>query len=97
MGRQPMTPLALRFADGAIAGEGEDCVGPFTFEGRYDDRGAVVIVKHYLDGHDVLYRGQHDGEGTIFGQWSIGPHISGPFALSPQSRRADPDAPIQEL
>jgi hypothetical protein len=97
MGRQLMGPLELRFESGQITGEGQDCVGPFVFTGRYDERGAVVMLKQYLGQHQVLYRGEHDGEGTIFGQWSIGPWDSGAFALSPVKNRAAPDAPIQEL
>lgn len=97
LGRQLMAPLTLRFAEGRIEGEGDDCVGPFTFSGRYDDRGVVALVKQYLGRHQVLYRGEHDGEGTIFGVWSIGDWVGGVFALSPESRRAPTDAPIREL
>src|SRR5690242_12032352 len=82
-GRQPMGPLVLRFENGRIEGEGRDMVGPFTFAGEYDDRGAIRMVKQYLGRHQVLYQGTYDGEGTIFGQWSIPPFWSGSFALSP--------------
>jgi hypothetical protein len=92
-GRQPMNDLVLRFAGGAVEGEGTDCIGPFTFRGRYDGQGTVTLVKQYLGRHQVLYRGAHDGEGTIFGRWSIGEFWSGPFALRADFRVAA-DTPI---
>lgn len=95
-GRQPMNDFTLRFAGGAVEGEGHDIVGRFTFRGRYDDRGNVVMVKQYLGRHRVHYRGVYDGEGTIFGTWNIGDRFSGPFALSPV-RAAPPDIPIQDI
>jgi hypothetical protein len=78
-----MGPLVLRFENGRIDGEGRDVIGPFTFEGEYDDGGAIRMVKQYLGRHQVFYQGTYDGEGTIFGQWSIPPLWSGSFALSP--------------
>lgn len=96
-GRQPMGPLVLRFADGRIEGEGRDVIGPFVFEGEYDAQGAIRMVKQYLGRHQVIYTGTYDGEGTIFGRWSIPPFWSGPFALSPVVGRAPPDAPIEEF
>jgi hypothetical protein len=96
-GRQPMPDLVLHFADGIVTGEGRDCIGPFTFEGTYDDRGNVVMVKQYLGRHKVLYEGTYDGEGTVFGRWSIGGFWSGPFALSPVRQRPSEDAPIESL
>ena len=96
-GRQPMNDLVLRFAGGVVEGEGRDFVGRFTFHGSYDDRGNVVMVKQYLGKHRVLYRGSYDGEGTLFGTWSIGDRFSGPFALSAVRSTAAPDAPIQDI
>jgi hypothetical protein len=96
-GRQPMGPLVLRFRDGEIEGEGRDVIGPFTFTGRYDDHGAIRMVKQYLGRHQVLYRGTYDGEGTIFGEWSIPPFSSGAFALSPVVGKPPVDAPIESL
>lgn len=96
-GRQPMGPLALRFRDGHIEGEGRDIIGPFTFEGEYDEHGAVRMVKQYLGRHQVFYQGTYDGEGTIFGEWRIPPFWSGTFALSPVVGRPSADAPIEEL
>jgi hypothetical protein len=96
-GRQPMGPLVLRFADGRIEGEGRDVIGPFVFEGEYDDHGSIRMIKQYLGRHQVLYQGTYDGEGTIFGRWSITPFWSGPFALSPVVGKPPADAPIESL
>lgn len=96
-GRQPMGPLLLRFHDGRIDGEGRDIIGRFRFEGEYDERGSIRMVKQYIGRHQVLYEGTYDGEGTIFGRWSIPPLWSGSFALSPVGGRAPSDAPIEEL
>jgi hypothetical protein len=96
-GRQPMVDLVLSFVDGVIEGSGKDIVGRFTFQGVYDPAGgAVVMTKRYLGRHSVEYRGEYDGEGTIFGRWTLGA-ASGPFALSPERGPIDPDAPIQDL
>jgi hypothetical protein len=93
-GRQPMHDLVLRFTAGRIEGYGTDIIGPFTFQGEYDQSGAVVLVKHYILRHQVLYRGRYDGEGTIFGEWTIGDLWRGPFALSPDGFEIPEDAPI---
>jgi hypothetical protein len=97
-GRQPMHDLVLRFADGRIAGEGNDIIGRFTFAGEYDQTGSVMLVKQYLGRHQVLYRGSYDGEGTIFGEchraggWRSGsrcrPGQSGPHARNLARRPA---------
>jgi len=96
-GRQPMNALVLRFGDGVVSGEGTDCIGPFTFQGRYDAAGHVAMMKKYIGRHSVNYEGTYDGEGTIFGRWSIGASWSGPFALSPVPARPRADAPIHTL
>ena len=93
-GRQTMRDLVLRFSAGQIEGEGVDIIAPFTFHGEYDERGNVVLVKQYLNRHQVLYRGSYDGEGTIFGEWSIGEAWRGPFALSPERHEISEDVPI---
>ena len=55
------------------------------------------MVKQYLGRHQVFYQGTYDGEGTIFGEWSIPPLWSGKFALSPVLGKPPVDAPIEEL
>jgi hypothetical protein len=79
-GRRTMR-LTLRLGEGRIAGEGDDCIGPFTFSGHYDEHGHVSMVKQYIGQHQLLYEGTYDGEGMIFGRWSSSPSWSGPFAL----------------
>ena len=98
LGRQPMTAFTLRFADGRVSGEGRDVVGRFAFTGAYDETtGAVRMVKQYLGEHRVLYEGQPDGEGSILGTWSIGPHCTGSFLLRPVVQKPTGDEPIQEF
>jgi hypothetical protein len=92
-GRQLMYDLTLYFEGGGITGEGYDCIGPFTFAGEYDEHGDVVLVKQYLGRHQVVYNGRYDGEGTIYGRWTIGELWSGPFALHPEKFDAS-DLPI---
>jgi hypothetical protein len=92
-GRQPMHDLVLRFADGRVEGSGVDIIGRFTFSGTYDEHGNVKLTKQYVGKHAVLYRGTYDGEGTIFGRWSIGKLFSGPFALTLSGQSAA-DAPV---
>jgi len=92
-----MGPLVLRFLHGRIEGEGRDVIGSFTFAGEYGDDGTIRMVKQYRGRHQVLYQGTYDGEGTIFGQWSIPPLWSGSFALSPVLGKPPVDAAIEDL
>jgi hypothetical protein len=91
-----MSDLVLRFWAGLIEGEGIDIVGRFEFAGSYADNGTVRLVKYYRS-HDVLYQGTYDGEGTIFGEWTIGKYWRGPFALTPERRAIAAGAEIQEI
>ncbi len=84
-GQQLMEDFVLRFDSGAIEGGGRDVVGRFTFSGTYDDHGSVRMVKQYIGRHQVIYEGTWDGEGTIFGTWSIPPDLSGPFCSAQSS------------
>jgi hypothetical protein len=72
-GRQPMRDLRLRFDGGTISGAGRDIVGPFTLTGSLSDQGHVVMMKRYIGQHAVDYLGQYDGEGSLWGEWHIGP------------------------
>jgi hypothetical protein len=81
MGRQPMEDLSLQLAGGLIRGGGRDIIGLFTFHGRMEQDGRVLMTKQYIGRHAVFYEGQYDGEGTIFGQWSIEAWDSGDFML----------------
>jgi hypothetical protein len=81
MGRQPMEDLSFQLAGGLIRGGGSDIIGLFTFYGRMEQDGRVLMMKQYIGRHAVAYEGQYDGEGTIFGTWSIGAWDSGDFML----------------
>ena len=96
-GRQPMDDLVLFFSGGTVRGEGRDVIGRFTFAGTYDSQGHVALTKQYLGRHRVHYQGTYDSEGTIFGHWSIGPQLSGRFALSPVAEMDVADEPIHEI
>jgi hypothetical protein len=80
-GRQTMENLVLQFQNGQIQGRGDDIIGRFTFAGRMAADGRVLLDKEYIGQHRVLYDGQFDGEGAIFGQWSIGSSDRGEFLL----------------
>jgi hypothetical protein len=96
-GRQLMEDFTLWFAQGKVEGSGRDCIGAFTFTGSYDDQGLVVMTKQYIGRHRVNYHGSYDGEGTIFGTWSIPPVWSGPFALTPAQRQPAGEQPLEDL
>ena len=87
-GRQPMHDVVLEVREGIVSGQGSDCIGRFSFRGTWDSQGVVSLVKQYVGKHQVLYQGQYDGEGTIFGRWSIAPFDSGEFLLSLATDRA---------
>jgi hypothetical protein len=96
-GRQPMEDLTLRFSDGAIVGEGWDMVGRFLFRGTIDAGGKVHLIKKYLGQHEVIYEGDYDGEGTIYGTWSIPPFCSGAFMLMADRQARPRDEAIRDL
>ncbi len=86
-GRQEMHNLSLDVdVDGMVKGQGEDCVGRFTFRGQFWPDGTVSLVKQYLCRHAVYYEGCNSREG-IFGRWFIrglrAAYDSGRFALCP--------------
>src|SRR5437867_3811958 len=69
-GRQTTT-LHLVCRDGELAGTGQDWVGSYTIDGRYElDTGRCEWTKQYLGKHAVAYRGVNDGRG-IWGVWEI--------------------------
>jgi hypothetical protein len=98
LGRQPMRNLVLAIgAEGLVSGRGEDCVGRFTFSGRFYADGQIALEKQYIDRHRVAYEGRNSGEG-IFGTWHITDpwlfYDSGKFALRPV---ADDFAGLDEI
>ena len=96
MGRQMMNDLVLVFEGNQITGNGWDCVGNFSYNGEVHESGEVRLVKKYDDRHSVVYFGQHDGEGTLHGVWTI-ESDNGTWAMRPQGGFRISDAPIGEL
>jgi hypothetical protein len=96
-GRQVMDELSLRFVGGLIDGEGRDILGRFHFRGTVTEGGRVHLIKQYVGRHQVDYDGHYDGEGTIFGTWSIGPIWSGPFVLTTDRQDLAGEESIREL
>jgi hypothetical protein len=109
-GRRWMRNLALRFRDGRVNGQGADCVGAFTLDGRYDvSNGRVTIHKRYIGAHFVAYNGQNDDDGRwIWGVWTLrdatgidrgGFHIWPKGEQDPTARRtsAEQELPSPEL
>jgi hypothetical protein len=95
-GRQTMRELVLRFSAGRVDGRGVDIVGPFTFDGTHESDGTVKLMKRYPY-HSVTYQGRYDGEGTVYGEWSIGVHSRGKFVLTPNRSRNSEGSEILEI
>jgi hypothetical protein len=63
--------LQLVFSHGRISGSGDDGVGSFTIEGRYDERSKECAwIKQYIGAHKVAYSGGADHHG-IWGLWHL--------------------------
>lgn len=71
LGRQPMEGLMIQIHEGKITGSGYDMVGSFTFEGTVDENQNVLMHKHYLGQHQVVYKGEYDGNNLLWGIWSV--------------------------
>jgi len=96
-GRQKMQDLVLEVDPiGMVTGEGEDCIGPFTFCGRFRLDGSVSLVKQYLGRHRVYYEGANSGEGII-GMWHIPAFGRGKFALRPGAENSAQRDQIERL
>ena len=98
-GRQPMHQLRIRFQHSQIEGSGIDLIAPFTLTGKMRPDGAVEIVKQYTARHTVLYVGQYDGEGTLYGTWDIDGH-QGQWSiklLRPEGQTAIQDQEIDDV
>ena len=79
-GRQEMHELRLRFENGVVSGVGADVVGAFGLTGAMDPRQGVRLVKRYVNRHEVLYAGQYDGEGTLWGTYRVDGY-TGPWMI----------------
>jgi hypothetical protein len=66
-----MEDLVIEFSSGQLRGSGRDVVGEFRMYGAMEPGGRVRIVKQYIGRHQVVYVGNYDGEGTLFGTWLI--------------------------
>src|SRR5262249_48271850 len=77
--------LQLTFANGAIAGSGNDDVGPFVIKGTYSVQNRECSwSKTYVGAHTVSYRGFREGKG-IWGTWDIGTLCHGGFHIWPKT------------
>ena len=108
-GRQWMRDVHLRFAGGKVTGFGQDSVGEFAMQGRYDlDTGTVVIHKHYVGSHTVTYEGRNENDGKwVWGVWTLREMSGterGGFHLWPKGEEdptvpkleAEEDLPVEE-
>ena len=76
--------LALTFTSGALRGDGNDDIGAFRVQGRYDAAKLECHwTKSYLGAHDVFYRGFREGKG-IWGTWEIRNDAHGGFHIWPR-------------
>lgn len=96
LGRQRMHDLRITFQGSQLHGQGSDCIGDFTMKGEVMDDAEVRIVKTYDQAHSVVYRGRHDGEGTISGVWALSGD-NGTWAIRMQSGFRKSNAPITEI
>jgi hypothetical protein len=63
--------LHLTFSQGRMTGEGNDDIGPFIIEGKYDAAtNECHWTKQYVGRHSVFYRGFREGRG-IWGTWEL--------------------------
>ena len=63
--------LDLTFANGQMTGDGNDDIGRFHINGRYDaPTRECHWTKTYVGAHDVFYRGFREGKG-IWGTWKL--------------------------
>ncbi len=75
--------MDLKFAAARMMGDGDDEVGYFCINGKYDsESGAVSWIKTYPKSHQVMYSGRWDGI-MITGSWRIESAASGNFAIWP--------------
>jgi hypothetical protein len=82
--------LDLKFAAGRVMGDGDDEVGYFVINGRYDaETGDVHWTKTYPRRHQVFYSGRRDTRG-ISGMWEIHSWYSGGFAIWPGESEEGP-------
>lgn len=96
LGRQEMRDLTISFDQSRLSGQGWDKIGQFTLTGEILADNKVQITKKYLNRHSVVYLGEHDGEGMIYGAWALAGD-QGTFAMRPAGGFRSSDLPIQDL
>lgn len=63
--------MEITFANGRLAGSGEDNIGRFTLAGTYDESSLdCQWIKQYIGQHAVRYQGGADHHG-IWGTWHL--------------------------
>ena len=76
--------LELSFHDGVLGGHGDDGIGPFSVQGRYNRESMEVWWnKTYLGKHTVYYKGYREPKG-IWGVWEIGDEAKDGFHIWPK-------------
>ncbi|MBI4327249.1 MAG: hypothetical protein HY674_18590 [Chloroflexi bacterium] len=91
--------LNLAFAGGQMTGDGNDDIGRFHINGRYDAATRECHwTKTYVGAHDVFYRGFREGKG-IWGTWDIAIFSHGGFHIWPRAageENAETESAAQE-
>lgn len=78
--------LALTFKEGVVTGSGNDPVGPFVIQGKYEaQKNEIWWTKTYIGRHDVFYKGFRDTRG-IWGTWEIQSWWRGGFHIWPKGQ-----------
>ncbi|MEL7532512.1 MAG: hypothetical protein AAFN10_14440 [Bacteroidota bacterium] len=88
MGRHKMEGLTLLIDGDKISGGGYDIIGMFTLEGTISPDNDVNMIKHYLDSHRLLYKGEYDGSSLMHGIWLVG-FDSGPWEIRFRTTNAE--------
>jgi hypothetical protein len=82
--------LDLKFAAGRMMGDGDDEVGYFVINGKYDaETGEAWWTKTYPGSHEVHYDGMRNPRG-ISGEWQIHAMWRGGFAIWPGESEEGP-------
>ncbi len=69
--KRHQTECVLNFHSGRMWGDGQDKVGKFIIEGKYNlEDGKAHWLKTYISKHTVHYNGYNEGKG-IWGIWEI--------------------------
>lgn len=75
----------LNFQEGKVTGSGADDVGPFSWEGTYNEGSMLVTLIKSYPSHQVLYEGMADTNG-IYGTWQLS-FVRGGFHIWPKKNK----------